>query len=593
VWVERWLRTSNRGGTHKVEETVRRLLKHIAWRFEYSVDGILEEDWGPHDKRDEMFVSGLDRHQRPSVTWRVAKHDAKLPVGQTPQLGARYLVCTIERARAVNPASRHIVFICDCSGLQWKNFEHAMFIEAVGMLQENYPDNLAHCIIFPVGWLVSSLFNICRPLLDKNTSDKMAFLTEETMHKSLREHFADDEIEVRLGGSLDLRTARTRRVAEEDYRGGCSSWEDRDRCGVARVWKYRDMTELQRSFVPPEHHALLNLTPNRLASKRARDITDRLSGSSPSTPAASVHSRSFRTALDLLAASDTVGDGMCEHDSSSTSWREDNAVNGHNGRAMSPTSRGAKELTCVSLARAPEPTRTSRIDAGARGLLEPTPSTPRSAFCSGQVAEAGLARGLGFGGCSGGFQGLAPTLPALPGMHGGGTVCGGMEIAGGGSAASAAESVGGSKVRAVGGAAVRAAADVKADERMEAAGSALGEEGAVWEGFGAGGNASWRAASGTGRVGVGRLFSGGGNGVQGVGGGDGRRDAADASEVGEVQRARGNARDGSWLVVTGGARRLVGTQRLPLYPCPVPYPFLPSLSPSGRCDPLAHVQPRP
>ena len=118
VFVERWLRTSNRGGEGKVRETVRRLLKHVAWRFEYKVEGILEEDWQGHDVRHEMYVSGLDRHKRPSVTWRVSHHDAHQPRGQTPAMGARYLVCTIERARAVNPQSRHIIFICDCSGLQ-------------------------------------------------------------------------------------------------------------------------------------------------------------------------------------------------------------------------------------------------------------------------------------------------------------------------------------------------------------------------------------------------------------------------------------------------------------------------------------------
>ncbi len=121
----------------------------------------MEEDWAAYDARNEMFVAGLDRQGRPSVTWRVSRHEPDQPAGQvlkltcftgtkaqkykstntdargrqTPALGARYLVCTIERARAVNPSSRHIIFICDCSGLQWKNFEHAMFTEAVGMLQ--------------------------------------------------------------------------------------------------------------------------------------------------------------------------------------------------------------------------------------------------------------------------------------------------------------------------------------------------------------------------------------------------------------------------------------------------------------------------
>jgi hypothetical protein len=282
VFVERWLRTSNRGGTEKVEECVRRLLKHVAWRDAYKVDGILNEDWSTYDMRNEMYVSGLDRQNRPSVTWRVSQHDPNLPRGQTPALGARYLVCTIERARAVNPQSRHIIFICDCSGLQWKNFEHAMFMEAVGMLQENYPDNVAHIFLFPVGWLINSLLGVCRPLLDKDTASKMSVLTEEDVQQGMRVHFSDDQIEVRIGGTLDVTKAQHRRVPEPNFLPRTSSWEDRDGCGVARVWQYKDMVELQRKFVPSDHHHLLVYTPRKLAAMHVREMMDRMSDASSS-----------------------------------------------------------------------------------------------------------------------------------------------------------------------------------------------------------------------------------------------------------------------------------------------------------------------
>jgi hypothetical protein len=282
VFVERWLRTSNRGGTEKVEECVRRLLKHVAWRYAYKVDGILDEDWSSYDMRNEMYVSGLDRQYRPSVTWRVSQHDPHLPRGQTPALGARYLVCTIERARAVNPQSRHIIFICDCSGLQWKNFEHAMFMEAVGMLQENYPDNVAHIFLFPVGWLINSLLGVCRPLLDKDTASKMSVLTEEDVQKGMRVHFSDDQIEVRIGGTLDVTKAQHRRVVEPNVLPRTGSWEDRDGCGVARVWLYKDMVELQRKFVPLDHHHLLVDTPRKLAAMHAREMMDIMSHASSS-----------------------------------------------------------------------------------------------------------------------------------------------------------------------------------------------------------------------------------------------------------------------------------------------------------------------
>jgi len=149
--------------------------------------------------------------------------------------------------------------------------------------QENYPDNLAHCFLFPVGWLINSLLGVCRPLLDKDTASKMSVLTEVDVQQGMRQHFEDGEIEIRLGGTLDLNLARVRRVGNEEHgRAVCGSWEDRDGCGVARLWLYKDMMELQKKFVPAEHHSMLIDTPRKLAAKRAREMADRFR-SEPST----------------------------------------------------------------------------------------------------------------------------------------------------------------------------------------------------------------------------------------------------------------------------------------------------------------------
>jgi len=103
VFVERWLRTSNRGGAGKVEETIRRLIKHVAWRYQYKVDSIMEEDWAAHDARNEMFVAGLDRQGRPSVTWRVSRHEPAQPAGQVLKLtcftGTKVQILTLEEGR--------------------------------------------------------------------------------------------------------------------------------------------------------------------------------------------------------------------------------------------------------------------------------------------------------------------------------------------------------------------------------------------------------------------------------------------------------------------------------------------------------------
>lgn len=72
-----------------------------------------------------MFVSGVDRCGRPSWTWRCAQHDSS---SSMPERGARYLVNILERTWRVNPNAEKMVVICDCSDLQFHNYEHQVWL---------------------------------------------------------------------------------------------------------------------------------------------------------------------------------------------------------------------------------------------------------------------------------------------------------------------------------------------------------------------------------------------------------------------------------------------------------------------------------
>uniref|UniRef100_A0A7S4N1C8 CRAL-TRIO domain-containing protein n=1 Tax=Guillardia theta TaxID=55529 RepID=A0A7S4N1C8_GUITH len=199
AFVLRWLRSSK--PPMDVQQTTERLLKHLRWRYDEGINDIQNEDWEDFDADRDLYVSGLDRCNRPSCTWHIAK--AK---GRKPERVARYLICMIERARAVNPDADGINFLFDCTGTSLSTFENLCFLEFVGTLQQNYPENLIRCFVFPVNWVTKQLFEFGKPLLSEETKSKLIFLRNHEIEKELPRFFEVNEIETRYGGTLQIET---------------------------------------------------------------------------------------------------------------------------------------------------------------------------------------------------------------------------------------------------------------------------------------------------------------------------------------------------------------------------------------------------
>eukprot|EP00960_Hanusia_phi_P005593 162226-Hanusia_phi.AAC.1 len=206
AFVMRWLRSSH--PPMDVQQTTDRLLKHLKWRYDEGINEIQNENWEEFDADGDLYVSGLDKFNRPSCTWRIAKAKRR-----KPQAVVRYLICTIERARAVNPDADGINFLFDCTGTTLSSFENLFFLDFIGVLQENYPENLIRCFVFPVNWVTKQLFEFGKPLLSQETKSKLMFFRKHDIENELTNFFDVEEIEKSYGGSLQLTLSelRTRR----------------------------------------------------------------------------------------------------------------------------------------------------------------------------------------------------------------------------------------------------------------------------------------------------------------------------------------------------------------------------------------------
>jgi hypothetical protein len=164
AWIKRWLKACD----GDMVWAMKRVLTHLEWRQEFKVDNIMSEDWAEYDRRFEMYPSGICKAGRPTWTWNIFKHGYVangIQPNATPEMGARYLILTLERTWAMNPAANRFNTICNCHGMGLSNYEHQMCLLCLNILSEHYPDNMEVCWLFPVTWVMSACVAVCRPMV--------------------------------------------------------------------------------------------------------------------------------------------------------------------------------------------------------------------------------------------------------------------------------------------------------------------------------------------------------------------------------------------------------------------------------------------
>eukprot|EP00960_Hanusia_phi_P075738 768461-Hanusia_phi.AAC.2 len=248
----------HKGSSNDPVWALKRILTHLKWRQEYRVDTIMEEDWADYDKRGEMYPCGLDKDGRPTWTWNTQKHGRtvnSVPPNSSPEMGARYLICTLERTWAMNPSADRMNVICNCENLTFSNYEHSMCLICLEILSEQYPDNMEYCFMFPAGWIMQAIMAIGRPMMSDETYHKHKVLTSDKYRECLAQHYDLDQLEENMGGTLDLAASLTRRWLLEDT-SRIRAWLEEEEAAYRLFDSDATVCELQRQVLPEDKKLL-------------------------------------------------------------------------------------------------------------------------------------------------------------------------------------------------------------------------------------------------------------------------------------------------------------------------------------------------
>jgi hypothetical protein len=91
--------------------------------------------------------------------------------------------------------------VVDRQGVQQKNVDLELSKVCMAVMQNNFPERLHQCVVYPSGVMFFSLWNVVKWFLDPVTRSKVIPL----MHKTaLQQYVAPDQLIASLGGDAEV-----------------------------------------------------------------------------------------------------------------------------------------------------------------------------------------------------------------------------------------------------------------------------------------------------------------------------------------------------------------------------------------------------
>ena len=165
-----------RGRNHVQEKTLHGLIKHVEWREEYKVDGILHNtaSFNTELEQRKVFNAGFDLKKRP-IIFLVARrhHKDKRDIKEVESL----IIYSLEMAMTrVKIDDEKILIVFDLAQFALTCMDYDVVKLLVHILQFNYPEILSAALIVNSPMIFSACWQIIRLLIDPVTAAKCIFI---------------------------------------------------------------------------------------------------------------------------------------------------------------------------------------------------------------------------------------------------------------------------------------------------------------------------------------------------------------------------------------------------------------------------------
>lgn len=195
----------------KVNEAFEMLNKTLAWRKDFKVESILEEDLG-EDLASAAYMMGIDRHNHPvcyNIFGVFANQDLYQKTFGTEEKREQFLRWRFQfmekgiqkldfRPEGVTSILQ-VYDLKNCPGPSKKEIRSATY-KAIGLLQDNYPELVAKNVFINVPFWYYAFYSLISPFLTQRSKSKFVVARPAKVTETLLKYIPLEEIPTQYGG---------------------------------------------------------------------------------------------------------------------------------------------------------------------------------------------------------------------------------------------------------------------------------------------------------------------------------------------------------------------------------------------------------
>ncbi|KAM0886541.1 hypothetical protein ACQ4PT_029640 [Festuca glaucescens] len=193
-----------RARDHNIGKASAMFLKYLAWKRTAKPNGSITADEVRNElAQEKLYVQGHDKMGRPMVYLFGARHiAAKRDLNEFK----RFVVYILDTTCTKLPPAGQEKFasVVDLKGFGYANYDIRAMLEALDIMQNNYPERLGRVFLIHVPYVFMAAWKMVYPFIDDNTKKKFVFVADKNLDATLRDAIEESQLPEEFGGKLKL-----------------------------------------------------------------------------------------------------------------------------------------------------------------------------------------------------------------------------------------------------------------------------------------------------------------------------------------------------------------------------------------------------
>jgi len=176
------------------------LITSLRWRKENKIRAIVYKDVHDEIIKNKVLIPGYDKQRRLICYVLVKLH---FPGSSDKKKMQDLVLYMMEKCRhKIDPVAETFNLVFDLSDFSLYNMDYDLVRYLIKIFSDYYPETLGVSLVVNSPWLFKGCWQIVKPWMDTNTTNKVVFVTNDQLRGYIDEEFIPKEV----GGGCDVKT---------------------------------------------------------------------------------------------------------------------------------------------------------------------------------------------------------------------------------------------------------------------------------------------------------------------------------------------------------------------------------------------------